>query len=80
MCNLINKYRLATQIMISSFHNHVIKEVTEACEGKRDFVVQSLRNSDGGPDDYDIDESITGVNVIYSQLSRQLVERLRTVD
>ncbi len=66
--------------MISSFNNHVIQEMNEACEGKRDFVVQSLRNFDGGPDDYEIDDTIAGVNIIYSQLSRQLVERLRTVD
>jgi len=82
VCNLINKYRIASQTMISSFDTNVIKAVHIACEGKRDFVVQSLRNFDGGPDpsDYAIDESMQGVNLIYSQLSRTLVDRLRSID
>ncbi len=70
VCNLVNKYRVAAQTMISSFGNHVLEAVNEACEGKRDFVVQSLRNCDGGPDEYDKDDSIAGVTVLYSQLSR----------
>lgn len=70
VCNLVSKYRVAAQTMISSFSNHVLDAVNEACEGKRDFVVQSLRNATGGPDEYDTEDSIAGVNIIYSQLSR----------
>ena len=57
----------------------MIEAVQSATEGKRDFVVQSLRNYDAGPDpaNYNIDENTNGVNLIYSQMSRATVERVR---
>lgn len=36
-----------------------------------------MRNPDFGPDEYTIDDTLDGVNLIYSQLSRPLIEQLR---
>ena len=78
--NMINEYQMTRQIMMSSFNMKVIKAVHEATEGRRDIFVQSLRNFDTGPDpaDYTIDESMHGVNLIYSQLNKRSIERVRS--
>lgn len=77
LCNLLSSYRVAKRVIISSFSNAQLQAVNEASAGRRDFVIQSLRNHNGGPDDYSIDQTMDGVNLIYSQLNRQLIENLR---
>lgn len=71
--------------MISSFSPEVINAVNVASQGHRDFVIQSLRNYDLRPDpaDYAIERgSSHGVNIVYSQLTRALIQRIKpcTVD
>ena len=79
LCDLIGQYGVAKRTMVSSFSQQQLLDIKKASENRRDFVIQSLRNGDGGPDpeDYAIDPQMHGVNLIYSQLNRQLVQRLR---
>ena len=76
VCDLISKYRVAHLTMISSFSEAVISAVNEATQGRRDFIIQSLRNFDLGPDpaNYEIEqEECHGVNIVYSELTRALI-------
>lgn len=77
LCNLLSTYGVSSRVVISSFSFAQLKAVSEASAGRRDFFIQSLRNSDGGPDDYSIDDTLDGVNLIYTQLNRPLIESLR---
>ena len=79
ICHLISKYRLAKRTMISSFNVQQLQAIKRASQGKRDFLIQSLRNYDGGPDpaDYALNPDERGVNLIYNLLNRQLVQQLR---
>ena len=73
---MISKYRVAYQTMISSFSEEVISAVNVASQGRRDFIIQSLRNFDLQPDpaDYEIEQEAShGVNIVYSQLTRPLI-------
>ena len=76
VCDMISKYRVAHQTMISSFTPEVITAVNLASQGRRDFIVQSLRNFNLEPDpaDYEIEQDAChGVNIVYSQLTRALI-------
>lgn len=66
--------------MISSFSEAVISAVNEATQGRRDFIIQSLRNFDLGPDpaNYEIQQDEShGVNIVYSELTRALIQRIK---
>ena len=39
VCNMVYRYQMARQIMVSSFNKHVLQAVHEATEGRRDFFV-----------------------------------------
>ena len=81
VCNLISQHRIAHQTMISSFSPKVINAVNLASQGRRDFIIQSLRNFDLRPDpeNYAIsaDSLSHGVNIVYTQLTRSLVQQLK---
>ena len=80
LCNLISKHRVAKRTMISGFSAKYLQAIKVASAGHRDFFIQSLRNEDGSPDaeDYQIDAEFHGVNIIYNQLNRQLVQRFKS--
>lgn len=80
LCNLIDKLRVAKRTMVSSFSSRQLQDIKRASASHRDFVIHSLRNGDGGPcpDNYELDSEMDGLNILYSQLNRQLVQRLRS--
>ena len=63
--------------MVSSFSCKVLREFHIASQGKRGFIIQSLRNYDARPcpQDYAVSEEVQGVNIIYSQLTPALTCR-----
>ena len=69
--NAISKYGVAAQTMVSSFDAGMLAAMHEASQGRRDFIIQSLRNFDLGPDpdEYTISETMNGVNVVDTQLT-----------
>ena len=79
VCQMINKHGVAKHTMISSFSATLLQDVVRASDNHHDFVIQSLRNGFGGPhsDDYAVHPQMLGVNIVYAQISPQLVQQLR---
>ena len=64
LVGLINRFDIATRVMVSSFSTAMLSAIQNV--GEPEFITQSLRNFEGGPDDYTITNTMHGVNMIYT--------------
>ena len=66
LVGLINRFDIATRVMVSSFSTAMLSAIQNEVVGEPEFITQSLRNFEGGPDDYTIPNTMHGVNMIYT--------------
>ena len=77
--SLIEKYDIASKTMISSFVPRILDSIAKAAPHSarkpRKFVIQSLRNRGGieDPWKYVTDPGHTGVNMLYTRMTKQIV-------
>ena len=76
---LIDRYKIARRVMISSFVQRILDSIIAASTPARKFIIQSLRNRGFKPDpaDYEIFDQTTGINMMLQYMTVERVSRVR---